>query len=183
MHLRRVKGKDSYFIGKAALPDDEQYLTEIEDQNNDSCLDGITTHPQRDPTLASQLCLQDPFLNSYSGMIGKLIDNNASLTNLLKCERNINKSLVEQNTMLQLRLKSLETHASENAQIEQKQAGLQSQATSPVNDSIVHMQATSSADKGKSDSISSVAKESSPTNCSGSAVVLQWFCAQGKISY
>ena len=160
MHLKRVKGKDSYFIGKAALPDDEQYLTEIEDQNN--------TPPQRDPILASQSCLQDPFLNSYLGMIGKLIDNNASLTNLLKCERNINKSLVEQNTMLQLRLHSLETHASENAQFVQKQAGLQSQAISPVNGSIVHMQSTSSADKGKSDSISSVAKESSHTNSSGS---------------
>ena len=139
VHLKRVKGKDSYFIGKAALSDDEQYLTEIEGQNNDSCLDGISTPPQRDPTLASQLRLQDPFLNSYLGMIGKLIDNNASLTNLLKCERNINKSLVEQNTILQLRLQSLETHASENAQFVQKHAGLQSQAISPVNDSIVHI--------------------------------------------
>ena len=51
----------------------------------------------------------------------------------------------------------------------QKRAELQSQAASPVNDAIVHIQATSSADKGKSDSISSVAKESFPADCSGSA--------------
>ena len=75
-------------------------------------------------------------------MISKLIDNDASLINLLKCERNIIKSLVEQNTMLQLRLQSLETDGSENAQFVQKRAGLQSQAASPVNDSIMHMQAT-----------------------------------------
>ena len=103
------------------------------------------------------------FLNSYLGIISILIDNNESLANLLKCEGNINKSLVEQNTLLQLRLQSLEKHASENAQFVQKRAGLQSQAASPVNDSIVHIQATSSADKGKSDSISCVAKESFPT--------------------
>ena len=61
VHLNRVKGKDSYFIGIAPLPDDEQYLTEIEGQNNDSCLDGIRTPPERDPSLTSQLCLQDSF--------------------------------------------------------------------------------------------------------------------------
>ena len=109
------------------------------------------------------------FSNSYLEMISILIDNNASHANLQKCERNINKSLVEQNTMLKLILQSLETYACEKAQVVRKQAELQSEAASPVNDSIVHMQATSSADKGKSDCISSVAKENFPANCSGSA--------------
>ena len=51
----------------------------------------------------------------------------------------------------------------------QKRAGLQSQATSPVNDSNVHAQATSNADNGESDCISSIAKENLPTNSTCSA--------------
>ena len=100
VHLKRVKGKNSYFIGKAPLPDHEQNLTDIEDQQNDSFLDCIRMPSQRYPSFASQLCQQDHLLNFYLEMITKLIGNNTSLTNLLECKGNINKSVVEQNTML-----------------------------------------------------------------------------------
>ena len=61
VHLKRVKGKNSYFIGKAPLPDDEQNLTEIEDQQNDSLFESIRMPPQRDPSFASLSCQQELF--------------------------------------------------------------------------------------------------------------------------
>ena len=56
VHLKRVKGKDSYFIGKAPLPGDEHNLTEIEDKQIDSFLDGIHMSPEGEPSFASQSC-------------------------------------------------------------------------------------------------------------------------------
>lgn len=150
MHVRKVKGKDSFFIGATPIPYEAKNSNEAEDQTTDSFLeflDGFGTPLKRDPSSASQSILYDSSSSSYLGIINKLIDNNALLTTLLKYEKDINKELAKLNSELKLKLQSLETWVHEIVSVVPKLPGLQTRMTPLDNDLIVYTQATNSAEK------------------------------------
>ena len=172
VHVKKVKGKDSYFIGKNPLPDESHESTEEEeDQNNDSFLeflDGIKTPVKEIPSHISQPISEESSSNSFLGTINKLIDNNSLIQNLLNTEIGINKDLAEQNTELKLRIQSLETYVT-NEIMKVKQAVCETgvskaQETFSANNELsVPLQVISSADNRES-----------PMDCADQSIEDQW---------
>ena len=122
VHVKKVKGKDSYFIGKNPLPDESQESTEAEDENDDSFLeflDGIETPVKGSPSRTPQLVCKEPSSNSFLATINKLIDKNSLIQNLLHKEIGINKDLTNENMKLKLRIQSLETCVNDIVTVEQ----------------------------------------------------------------
>ena len=116
VHVRMIKGKESYFIGKSPSLEESHNSNEVVDQTYDSFLEilnGIDTPPEKDLPSNSQQTVEGSFPSSFIEIISKLVDNNISLTNFLKNEKNFSNELAEQISDLRHKIQSLETNVIE----------------------------------------------------------------------
>ena len=90
VHVRMIKGKESYFIGKSPSLEESHNSNEVVGQTYDSFLEilnGIDTPPEKDLPSNSQQTVEGSFPSSFIEIISQLVENNISLTNFLKNEK------------------------------------------------------------------------------------------------